>query len=82
MTGDRIETVERLLEERGHDFAGGRVRVAAGESGVAFGFPHDPMIHVSWWVLAGIVALACTRRRLRRPVSPWRYSSSASRARR
>ena len=70
MASDRLESVERLLEEQGHDLAGGRVRVAAGSSGVAIGFPQRPMIHVSWWALAAVVAVACC------------YSSSASRARR
>ena len=74
MASDRFESVERLLDEQGHDLAAGRVRVATGRSGVAIGFPQKPMIHVSWWALAAIVALACARRRF--------YSSSASRARR
>jgi hypothetical protein len=71
MASDRFESVERLLDEQGHDLAAGRVRVATGRSGVAIGFPQKPMIHVSWWALAAIVALACAR-----------YSNSASRARR
>jgi hypothetical protein len=71
MANDRFESVERLLDEQGHDLAAGRVRVAAGRSGVAIGFPQQPMIHVSWWALAAVVGMAYAR-----------YSSSASRARR
>jgi len=43
---------EELLLEGGHDVIRGRVRVAAGRSGVAIGFPNDPLVHLSWWVLA------------------------------
>ena len=54
--------VERLLAEQGHTF--GRVRIAVGRTGVALGFPKDPMLHVSWWVLAAvIVAVRLLRRR-------------------
>jgi hypothetical protein len=51
----RIDQAARLLEERGHEF--GRVRVAAGRSGVAVAFPRDPMVHVSWLVLAAMAGL-------------------------
>ena len=44
---------EELLAERGHDVIRGRVRIAAGRSGVAIGFPNDPLVHLSWWALAG-----------------------------
>ncbi len=55
--------VEHLLAEQGRTF--GRVRVAVGRTGVALGFPRDPMLHVSWWVLAAaIVAVRLLRRRL------------------
>jgi hypothetical protein len=66
MASDHLDDVERLLDERGHSFASGRLRVAAGNSGVAIGFPRRPMIHVSWWVVAGTVAVVCARRRQRR----------------
>jgi hypothetical protein len=57
---DRVEDAERLLDERGRDF--GCVRVAAGPSGVAVGFPRDPMIHVSWFLLAAVAAIWLWRR--------------------
>ena len=54
--------VERLLAEQGRTF--GPVRIAVGGTGVAIGFPRDPMLHVSWWVLAAvIVAMRLLRRR-------------------
>ena len=54
--------VERLLAEHGRTF--GRVRIAVGRTGVALGFPKNPMLHVSWWVLAAvIVAVRLLRRR-------------------
>jgi hypothetical protein len=54
---------EDLLVGHGHDVIPGRVRVAAGRSGVAVGFPNDPLVHVSWW---GLVAGALIWRHLRR----------------
>jgi hypothetical protein len=57
-----------LLAERGHDLGLARIRVAAGRSGVAVGFPEDPMIHVSWWALSALVVLAGTRFLRRRRV--------------
>ena len=66
MASERFDDVERLLDDQGHSFASGRIRIAAGESGVAIGFPRRPMIHLSWWALAGIVAVVCVRRRHRR----------------
>jgi hypothetical protein len=61
---DRFEHVDRLLAERGHAL-GPRVRVAAGKSGIAVGFPDDPVVHVSWWVL-GALALVSAGRALQR----------------
>jgi hypothetical protein len=46
----QIEEADRLLSERGRQF--GRARVALGRSGIAIGFPKDPLLHVSWWVLS------------------------------
>jgi hypothetical protein len=60
-----LERAERLLADRGRDFASGRVRVAVGRSGVAVGFPRDPLIHLSWWALATVGALYAFRRRRR-----------------
>jgi hypothetical protein len=57
----RTDAVERMLTERGHSF--GPVRVAVGRSGVAVGFPRDPMVHVSWWALVAIVVIARIFRR-------------------
>jgi hypothetical protein len=66
MASDRFDDMERLLDEQSHSFASGRIRIAAGDSGVTIGFPRRPMIHLSWWALAGIVAVLCVRRRHRR----------------
>jgi hypothetical protein len=52
---DRLEQVERLLNDRGRRV--GPVRVAAGRSGIAVAFPRDPMLHVSWAALAAITGL-------------------------
>ena len=54
----RLDEVERLLAEQGHDLGVARARIAVGRSGVALGFPRDPMLHVSWWVLSAVTALA------------------------
>jgi MYXO-CTERM domain-containing protein len=59
------DDIELLLAERGHDLAGGRVRVAAGPSGIAVGFPKDPMLHLSWWALLAFALVAGLRRRRR-----------------
>lgn len=59
----RGETVALLLEERGRTF--GRVRIAVARSGIAIGFPRDPMLHVSWWALVAIVVVVRLVRRLR-----------------
>jgi hypothetical protein len=56
----RPHAIEELLAERG---VGTHVRVAAGRSGIAVGFPRDPMIHVSW---AALLAIAVVWRLLRR----------------
>jgi hypothetical protein len=65
---DHFARAQVLLAERGHDVGIGRARVAAGRSGLAVGFPSDPMIHVSWWALGVVAALAglwLARRRAR-----------------
>jgi hypothetical protein len=46
-----------MLAERGRDLPLVRARVAAGKSGIAVGFPKDPMFHMSWWLLGGVAAL-------------------------
>jgi hypothetical protein len=51
----RFDHVERLLDERGNDLGIAGARVAAGRSGLALGFPRDPMVHVSWWALSAAV---------------------------
>jgi hypothetical protein len=53
----RIEKVERMLTEHGHELRFTPIRVAVGRSGIAVGFPEDPMFHVSWWVLLALVFL-------------------------
>jgi len=60
----RGENVARLLEEQGRTF--GRVRIAVARSGIAIGFPRDPMLHVSWWALLAAVVVVRLVRRLRR----------------
>jgi hypothetical protein len=57
----RADAMEHLLDVRRRSF--GPVRVAFGRSGVAIGFPRDPMVHVSWWALAAIVVVARLLRR-------------------
>jgi hypothetical protein len=52
-----VENAHRLLAEKGHDLGVFRARVAAGRSGVAIGFPQDPMLHLSWTVLGGLALL-------------------------
>jgi hypothetical protein len=63
----RVDDVERLLDEKGRDVGLAGARVAVGRSGIALGFPKDPMLHISWWVLPGLVlvtgALLVRRRR-------------------
>jgi hypothetical protein len=54
----REDEIERLLADQGHDLGFARARVAFGRSGIAFGFPRDPMVHVSWWALAALAAIA------------------------
>ena len=60
-----LEHAEYLLATRGHDVGFGRARVALGRSGMAVGFPTDPMVHVSWWVLGAIVVAGTWLRRRR-----------------
>src|SRR5207247_1247926 len=63
-----VERAQRMLARGGHDVPFLRpMRLAAGTSGVAVGFPRDPMVHLSWWALAGgAVLLALVRVRLSR----------------
>jgi hypothetical protein len=56
-TSAHVEDAQRLLAEKGHDVGILRARVAAGRSGVAIGFPRDPMLHVSWPALAELAFL-------------------------
>jgi MYXO-CTERM domain-containing protein len=60
----QFDELEHVLAARGRDV--GRMRVAAARSGIVVGFPKDPLIHVSWWVLAAAGVLAAVRRRRRR----------------
>jgi hypothetical protein len=53
-----------MLDEQGRTF--GPVRIAVSRSGIAIGFPRDPMLHVSWWALAAAVVVVRVVRRLRR----------------
>jgi hypothetical protein len=61
----RLDALERLLASRGHDVGVGHLRVAAGRSGIAVGFPRDPMLHVSWPVIValGLLCAALLSRR-------------------
>ena len=61
----RIDKVERMLTEHGTELRFTPIRVAVGRSGIAVGFPEDPMFHVSWWVLLALVFLPAARRRMR-----------------
>jgi hypothetical protein len=58
-----LEHAEHLLAARGHDLGFGRARVAVGRSGVVVGFPTDPMVHVSWWVVGVIIVAGAWLRR-------------------
>ena len=60
-----LEHAEHLLATRGHNLGLGRARVALGRSGIAVGFPTDPMVHVSWWVLGAVVVAGAWLRRRR-----------------
>jgi hypothetical protein len=53
--------IEGVLDEHGVTF--GPVRVAAARSGLAVGFPRDPMVHISWWVLGAVLLVFWFRRR-------------------
>jgi hypothetical protein len=63
---DRVDAIQRLLAERGHDAGFAGLRVAAGRSGIAVGFPTDPMLHVSWWAILGLGLLTASARLFRR----------------
>jgi hypothetical protein len=54
---ERLDEVERMLAERGHDLGATQFRVAAGRSGVAVGLPNDSMLHLSWVVLSALALL-------------------------
>lgn len=57
-----MDKVEQMLADQGHTV--GPVRVAVGKSGIAVGFPRDPMLHLSWWAIAAfIVVVRLSRRR-------------------
>ena len=57
-----MDKVEQMLADQGHTV--GPVRVAVGKSGIAVGFPRDPMLHLSWWAIAAfIVVVRLLRRR-------------------
>ena len=62
---ERLDEIERLLAERGRDLGFLPVRVAAGRSGIAVGFPREPLLHVSWWAMLPLALLtgAVVRRR-------------------
>ena len=63
---ERLDGIERLLAERGRDLGVLPVRVAAGRSGIAVGFPREPLIHVSWWALLPLALLTRAVVRLRK----------------
>jgi hypothetical protein len=63
---EQLDRAERLLAEHGRDLGIGRARVAADRTGVAIGFPADPIVHVSWWVLLALAVLPVLNRRFRR----------------
>ena len=52
----------------------GPIRAAAGRSGVALGFPRDPLLHISWIALAltGAMVIAIKLRRSRTRKDPSR----------
>ncbi len=50
-----------MLDEEGHNLGQARVRVAVGRSGIALGFPRDPMLHISWWAFVALFALVGIR---------------------
>jgi hypothetical protein len=60
---NRLEDAERLLDEHGRRL--GPARVALGRSGLALGFPRDPMLHISWPALAAICGLLAATKVLR-----------------
>jgi hypothetical protein len=60
----RTDKVEEMLAEHGHEPTFAPIRVAFGKSGIAVGFPKDPVIHVSWWLLLALATIVGTRRRV------------------
>jgi hypothetical protein len=63
----RLDEVERMLAERGHDLGATQIRVATGRSGVAVGLPNDSMLHLSWVVLSALALLTGVVLARRRP---------------
>jgi hypothetical protein len=59
----QFDELEQLLAARGRDI--GRMRVAPARSGIVVGFPKDPLLHVSWWILSAAGVLVVMRRRRR-----------------
>jgi hypothetical protein len=66
---ERLDEVERMLAERGHNLGATEIRLATGKSGVAVGLPNNSMMHVSWVVLSALALLtgAVFARRRRSP---------------
>jgi hypothetical protein len=66
---ERLDEVERMLAERGHNLGATGIRLATGKSGVAVGLPNNSMMHVSWVVLSALALLtgAVFARRRRSP---------------
>jgi hypothetical protein len=60
---NRLEHAERLLDDHGRRF--GPARVAVGRSGLALGFPRDPMLHISWPALAAVCGILAAIKALR-----------------
>ena len=57
------DNVEQMLADQGHTI--GPVRIAFGKSGIAVGFPRDPMLHLSWWAIAALIVMVRLLRRRR-----------------
>jgi len=58
-----MDNVEQMLADQGHTI--GLVRIAFGKSGIAVGFPRDPMLHLSWWAIAALIVMVRLLRRRR-----------------
>ena len=58
-----MDNVEQMLADQGHTI--GPVRIAFGKSGIAVGFPRDPMLHLSWWAIAALIVMVRLLRRRR-----------------